>query len=83
MADNGIAGSRAHAHALSHAGLLTADELQCMEDALDTLRRHVGDDSFAPTKDNKNGATAPERGLIDIASDGLGGELKTGRSRND
>ena len=36
--------------ALGRAGLLTADELQRMEDALDTLQRHVDDGSFAPSK---------------------------------
>ena len=39
LADDDIAGSRAHARALGRAGLLTADELQRMEDALDTLQQ--------------------------------------------
>ena len=41
LADDDIAGSRAHARALGRAGLLTADELQRMEDALDGLQRTV------------------------------------------
>lgn len=83
LADDDIAGSRAHARALGRAGLLTADELQRMEDALDTLQRHVDDGSFAPIEDDEDEATALERGLIDIAGDELGGKLRAGRSRND
>ena len=75
LADDDIAGSRAHARALGRAGLLTADELQRMEDALDTLQRHVDDGSFAPIEDDEDEATALERGLIDIAGDELGGNL--------
>ena len=58
LADDDIAGSRAHARALGRAGLLTADELQRMEDALDTLQRHVDDGSFAPIEDDEDEATA-------------------------
>ena len=54
-----------------------------MEDALDTLQRHVDDGSFAPIEDDEDEATALERGLIDIAGDELGGKLRAGRSRND
>ena len=78
LADDDIAGSRAHARALGRAGLLTADELQRMEDALDTLQRHVDDGSFAPIEDDEDEATALERGLIDIAGDELGGKLRAG-----
>ena len=41
LADDDIAGSRAHARALGRAGLLTADELNRMEEALDELQRRV------------------------------------------
>ena len=44
LADDDIAGSRAHARALGRAGLLTPDELQRMEDALDTLVRSTMED---------------------------------------
>ena len=83
LADDDIAGSRAHARALGRAGLLTDDELKRMEDALDTLQRHVDDGTFAPIEDDEDEATALERGLIDIAGDELGGKLRAGRSRND
>ena len=75
LADDDIAGSRAHARALGRAGLLTADELQRMEDdALDELQRHVDSGSFAPIEDDEDEATALERGLIEIAGDELGGK---------
>ena len=38
LADDDIAGSRAHARALARAGLLTSDELQRMEAALNELQ---------------------------------------------
>ena len=41
LADDDIAGSRAHARALGRAGLLTDDELNRMEAALDELQRAV------------------------------------------
>lgn len=83
LADDDIAGSRAHARALGRAGLLTDDELQRMEDALDELQRRVDSGVFAPIEDDEDEATALERGLLEIAGDELGGKLRAGRSRND
>ena len=83
LADDDIAGSRAHARALGRARLLSADELQRMEDALDELQRRVDTGQFVPVEDDEDEATALERGLIDIAGDELGGKLRAGRSRND
>lgn len=83
LADDDIAGSRAHARALGRAGLLTADELERMESALDELQRRVDGGSFAPIDGDEDEATALERGLLDIAGDELGGKLRAGRSRND
>lgn len=83
LADDDIAGSRAHARALGRAGLLTDDELNRMEAALDELQRRVDSGEFAPIEDDEDEATALERGLLDIAGDELGGKLRAGRSRND
>lgn len=83
LADDDIAGSRAHARALGKAGLLTDDELERMEQALDTLQRMVDDGSFVPREDDEDEATALERGLMEIAGSELGGKLRAGRSRND
>ena len=63
LADDDIAGSRAHARALGRAGLLTDDELNRMEAALDELQRNVDNGTFAPIEDDEDEATALERGL--------------------
>lgn len=83
IADDDIAGSRAHARALGRANLLTPDELNDMEAALDKLQAAVDSGSFAPIEADEDEATALERGLLDIAGDELGGKLRAGRSRND
>jgi argininosuccinate lyase len=78
-----IAGSKAHARALSVAGYLDADELKRMLDALDQLLDNFLDGSFAPLESDEDVHFALERGLIDIAGPELGGKLRAGRSRND
>ncbi|PRY69752.1 argininosuccinate lyase [Glaciihabitans tibetensis] len=78
-----IAGSKAHARALSVAGYLDADELQRMLDALDELLEAFLDGSFAPLESDEDVHFALERGLIAIAGPELGGKLRAGRSRND
>lgn len=83
LADDDIAGSRAHARALGRADLLSAQELAQMEAALDELQRRVDDGRFVPIEDDEDEATALERGLLEIAGDELGGKLRAGRSRND
>lgn len=83
LADDDIAGSRAHARALGKAGLLTNDELKRMEDALNKLQQLVDSGQFVPVEDDEDEATALERGLLEIAGDELGGKLRAGRSRND
>lgn len=83
LADDDIAGSRAHARALGRAGLLSDDELKHMEEALDELQRRVDSGEFAPIEEDEDEATALERGLLEIAGDELGGKLRAGRSRND
>ncbi|MFD0704788.1 argininosuccinate lyase [Alloscardovia venturai] len=83
LADDDIAGSRAHARALNRAGHLTLDELNSMELALDELQRRVDSGDFTPIESDEDEATALERGLLAIAGDELGGKLRAGRSRND
>ncbi|MDQ2846433.1 MAG: argininosuccinate lyase [Actinomycetota bacterium] len=78
-----IAGSKAHASALRHAGLLTDDEHAAMHAALDELAAQVASGSFAPSPDDEDVHTALERGLIGLAGVDLGGKLRAGRSRND
>ena len=73
-----IAGSRSHARALAQAGLLDAEQLSGMLEALDRLEADV----VAEVSD-EDVHTALERGLIERAGDDLGGRLRAGRSRND
>ena len=83
LADDDIAGSRAHARALARAGLLSDDELARMEAGLNELQREVDSGAFTPDEADEDEATALERGLIGIVGDELGGRLRAGRSRND
>jgi argininosuccinate lyase len=83
LAEYDIAGSRAHARALSAAGYLTEDELGAMIAALDGLQTSVTDGTFRPTAADEDVHSALERGLIDLAGPELGGKLRAGRSRND
>jgi argininosuccinate lyase len=78
-----IAGSRAHARALTTAGLLTDDELTRLLAALDQLDADVTAGRFTPRADDEDVHTALERGLLERAGAELGGRLRAGRSRND
>jgi argininosuccinate lyase len=83
LARHDIAGSRAHARALSRAGLLTEDELAGMLAALDALEADVVSGAFGPAEADEDVHSALERGLIERAGPELGGKLRAGRSRND
>jgi argininosuccinate lyase len=78
-----IAGSRAHARVLHHAGLLTDDELAGMLDGLDRLDHDVAAGTFVAEPADEDVHTALERGLLDRVGAELGGRLRAGRSRND
>src|SRR5699024_446941 len=83
LAHHDIAGSRAHARVLHHAGLLSDPELEGMLTALDTLEADVTSGAFAPAEADEDVHSALERGLIERAGAELGGKLRAGRSRND
>lgn len=83
LAPYDIAGSRAHARVLHTAGLLTADELAGMIDALDRLEADVRSGAYAPAESDEDVHGSLERGLIERAGAELGGKLRAGRSRND
>ncbi|MCF2706552.1 argininosuccinate lyase [Arcanobacterium haemolyticum] len=83
LAHYDIAGSRAHARALNAAGLLSAEELAAMLDALERLDDDVTTGAFTPTPADEDVHTALERGLLERAGHELGGKLRAGRSRND
>lgn len=83
LAPYDIAGSRAHARVLHTAGLLTADELDGMIEALDRLEADVRSGAYAPAESDEDVHGSLERGLIERAGAELGGKLRAGRSRND
>jgi argininosuccinate lyase len=78
-----IAGSRAHARVLRHAGLLDDDELQGMLAALDQLESDVVSGAYTAAESDEDVHGSLERGLIERAGTALGGKLRAGRSRND
>lgn len=74
--------TRAHAHVLQSAGLLTDDEVDRVEQAISQLTEAIasGDVLPEPTDEDVHGAL--ERILVEELGD-LGGKLRAGRSRND
>ena len=83
LAPYDIAGSRAHAHALHRAGLLTEDELAGMVAGLDRLDQEVAAGTLTPAPTDEDVHGALERRLTEIVGAELGGRLRAGRSRND
>jgi argininosuccinate lyase len=83
LAPHDLAGSRAHARALRHAGLLDDAELAAMLAGLDGLAADIAAGTFAPAPSDEDVHTALERGLIERVGPSLGGKLRAGRSRND
>jgi argininosuccinate lyase len=82
-ADDDLAASIAHAHALQKAGLLTADETSAMVGALGQLRSDVSAGAVVPAASDEDVHGALERLLIERVGAELGGKLRAGRSRND
>jgi len=82
-ADDDLAGSIAHAHALHRAGLLSDDEVAAMEGALSALREDVASGAVVASESDEDVHGALERLLIERAGAELGGKLRAGRSRND
>jgi argininosuccinate lyase len=78
-----LAGSRAHAHALHRAGLLSDADLAELERGLDALgeRYAAGDLHPEPSDEDVHGAL--ERLLLLEVGPEVGGRLRAGRSRND
>ncbi len=83
LAPYDIAGSRAHARALHHAGLLDDATLDAMLAGLRQLLTDLESGAFGPQEDDEDVHTALERGLIERVGADAGGRLRAGRSRND
>jgi len=82
-ADDDLAGSIAHAHALASAALLTNDEAARMVAGLSALRADVAAGTVLPADSDEDVHGALERILIERVGAELGGRLRAGRSRND
>lgn len=78
-----IAGSHAHAKALSAAGLLTAEDEAELHRGLDVLAQSFTDGTLLPEPSDEDVHGALERLLLDEVGTELGGRLRAGRSRND
>ena len=77
-----IQGSIAHAQMLATTGLLTADECQQIEQALEAIRQEIEQGQFEFTDRTRRHSSAHRAGLIDKLGD-IGRKLHTARSRND
>ena len=78
-----IAGSKAHAHVLHRAGLLSDEELDGMLTGLEKLDADVVSGEYQPALSDEDVHGSLERGLIERTGAELGGKLRAGRSRND
>ena len=77
-----IAGSIAHAQMLAAVGLLTQDECQQIEQALEQIRQEIEQDTFQFRAELEDIHMHIERALVDRLGD-VGRKLHTARSRND
>ena len=77
-----IEGSVAHARALMGAGLLSAAELEAIEDGLAAVGREIEAGEFVPADADEDVHMAVERRLTELIGD-AGARLHAGRSRND
>lgn len=78
-----IAGSHAHAKALTAAGLLSTEDAEAVHAGLDELARRFGAGDLHPAPEDEDVHGALERLLIETIGAELGGRLRAGRSRND
>ena len=83
LAPYDVRGSMAHARVLAAAGLLDEAELTGMLDALAKLGADVSSGAFGPAPGDEDVHSALERGRIERAGPGRGGQRRAGRSRND
>ncbi|WP_314502693.1 argininosuccinate lyase [uncultured Microbacterium sp.] len=78
-----IAGSHAHAKALTAAGYLNEDQERRMHAGLDVLAAGIVDGTLLPGPEDEDVHGALEAALIEVVGAELGGRLRAGRSRND
>jgi argininosuccinate lyase len=74
--------SRAHASMLARQGIISGEDRDALQNALEQVRRELSDGSFLFAHDDEDIHVAIERRVTEIAA-AVGGKLHTGRSRND
>lgn len=82
LAPQEVRATRAHAHALRRAGLITADEVGAIESALDEADRLFSEGRFEFDISDEDVHSALERFLIERVGES-GAKIHAGRSRND
>jgi argininosuccinate lyase len=82
LAEDDVAGSRAHVRGLERAGVLTRQEVGILIAALDRVEEELEAGTFAFAPSDEDIHTAVERRVTEIAG-AVGAKLHTGRSRND
>jgi argininosuccinate lyase len=82
LAPHDLDQSLAHARMLQRVGILTAEELAQLEDALGQVRLEIDEQRFDIRPDDEDIHMAIERRVTEIAGP-VGGKLHTARSRND
>lgn len=82
LAEDDIAGSRAHVRGLGRGGLLQDDEVEQLLAALDQVEAELVEGRFVFAPGDEDIHTAVERRVTELTGD-VGARLHTGRSRND
>ncbi len=82
LAEDDIAGSRAHVQGLGKGGILSPDEVQTLLAALDRVGAELAAGVLDPQPGDEDVHTLVERRVTELAGD-VGAKLHTGRSRND
>jgi argininosuccinate lyase len=82
LADDDLAGSRAHVRGLERAGILTAGERDELLAALDKVSEELQGGRFTFVEGDEDVHTAIERRVTELAGE-VGSKLHAGRSRND
>lgn len=82
LAEQDIAGSKAHARMLAEVGLITAEECLQITQGLDEIGREIAEGRFPFRVELEDIHMHVERALIDRIGD-VGRKLHTARSRND
>jgi len=82
LAEDDLAGSRAHVRGLGRGGILSDEEVAILLAALDRVGAELRQGTFVFAAGDEDIHTAVERRVTEIAGD-VGAKLHTGRSRND